>query len=84
MLLGLGIYVGTHREGATCFVFNGAVREKDKKLFDNARNVGGGREGKLPRYAFTVTMKKQRPLYQTGSNDVLQSLYLKASWLTEK
>lgn len=45
MLLGLGIYVGTHREGATCFVFNGAVREKDKKLFDNARNVGGaGRE----------------------------------------
>lgn len=45
MLLGLGIYVGTHREGATCFVFNGAVREKDKKLFDNARNVGGGGKG---------------------------------------
>lgn len=44
MLLGLGIYVGTYGEGATCFVFNGAVRERDKKLFDNARNVGG-REG---------------------------------------
>ena len=41
MLLGLGIYVGTYREGATCFVFNGVVGERDKKLFDNARNVGG-------------------------------------------
>lgn len=81
MLLRLTIYPGTYREGAICFVFNGALGEKDKKLFDNARNVAWG---KLPRYAFTVSMKKQRPLYQTGSNDVPQSLYLKASWLTEK
>lgn len=48
------------------------------------QGMWGGGEGKLPRYAFTVSMKKQRPLYQPGSNDVPQSLYLKASWLTEK
>lgn len=41
-------------------------------------------EGKVQRYAFTVSMKEQRPLYQSCSNDVPQSLYLKASWLTEK
>lgn len=41
MLLGLGIYVGTYREGATCFDFNGAAGEGDKKAFYNARNVGG-------------------------------------------
>lgn len=45
MLLGIGIYSGTYREGATCFVSNGVVREKDKKLFDNARNVGVGGKG---------------------------------------
>lgn len=40
-----GIYVGTYRKGATCFVFNGAVGERDKKLFDNARNAVGGEGG---------------------------------------
>lgn len=43
MLLGLGIYVGTYREGATCFVFNGAAGEGDKKLFI-MRGMWGGRE----------------------------------------
>lgn len=75
--LGLRVYFGTYRDGEISLVFNRGI-----KSFLIIRGTRG--EGKVERYAFTVNAKKQRPLYRTGSNDVPQSLYLKASWLAEK